>query len=39
MALWFKNLTAEAWVAVEVCVHSLVRCSRLKDPALAQSLA
>ena len=36
MVQWVKNLTAEAWVAVEVWVRSLAQQSRLKDLALCR---
>ena len=43
MTQWVKNLTAMAWVAVEMWTPSLSWCSGLKDPALPlaqiQSLA
>ena len=34
MVRWVKNLTAVAWVGVDVQVQSPVWCSRLKDPLL-----
>ena len=36
MAQWVKNLTAVAWVTVEVQVQSPAHCSGLKDLALPQ---
>ena len=36
MVQWVKNPATAAWIAVEVRVQSLSRCSGLKDPALPQ---
>ena len=36
MVQWVKNLTAAAWVTLEVCIQSLAQYSGLKDLALLQ---